>query len=147
MKTVPANDLVAFVDILREQLDPTHDADMVNLQSNIAMVQSMAVKGDDQGRRITKHAKKDNQAVRDQREFRGNYPLKAPDKRRCYVVNNGDEFLVSDDTLKTIGIDIDRLLEQVARLQVDDDGDDLEEAGGDCVELPQRSAVRAATMK
>ncbi|RHY99539.1 hypothetical protein DYB31_016428 [Aphanomyces astaci] len=54
-------------------------------------------------------------------------PVKVPGKRRCYVVNDGDEFLVSDDTLKTIGIDIDRLLEQVARLQVDDDGDDLEE--------------------
>ncbi|RLO03216.1 hypothetical protein DYB28_013152, partial [Aphanomyces astaci] len=63
------------------------------------------------------------------------------------MVNDGDEFLVSDDTLKTIGIDIYRLLEQVARLQVDEDGDDLEEVGGDCVELPQRSAVRAATMK
>ncbi|RHY14338.1 hypothetical protein DYB36_009730 [Aphanomyces astaci] len=71
--------------------------------------------------------------------------FKAPDKRRCYVVNNGDEFLVSDDTLKTIGIDIDRLPEQVARLQVDDDGDDLEEVGGDCVELPQRSAVTVTT--
>ncbi|RHZ14398.1 hypothetical protein DYB31_015226, partial [Aphanomyces astaci] len=74
-------------------------------------------------------------------------PVKVPGKRRCYVVNDGDEFLVSDDTLKTIRIDIDRLLEQVARLQVDEDGDDLEEVGGDCVELPQRSAVRAATMK
>ncbi|RLO05949.1 hypothetical protein DYB28_003929, partial [Aphanomyces astaci] len=47
-------------------------------------------------------------------------PVKVPGKRRCYVVNDGDEFLVSDDTLKTIGIDIDRL-------QVDEDGDDLEE--------------------
>ncbi|RHZ14397.1 hypothetical protein DYB26_015324, partial [Aphanomyces astaci] len=62
-------------------------------------------------------------------------PVKVPGKRRCYVVNDGDEFLVSDDTLKTIGIDIDRLLEQVARLQVDDDGDDLEEVGGDYLEL------------
>ncbi|RHZ38183.1 hypothetical protein DYB26_012939, partial [Aphanomyces astaci] len=58
-------------------------------------------------------------------------PVKVPCKRRCYVVNDGDECLVSDDTLKTIGIDIDRLLEQVARLEVDDDGDDLEEVGGD----------------
>ncbi|RHY83431.1 hypothetical protein DYB26_015346 [Aphanomyces astaci] len=49
-------------------------------------------------------------------------------------VNDGDKFLVSDDTLKTIGIDIDRLLEQVACLQVDEDGDDLEEVGGDCME-------------
>ncbi|RQM30249.1 hypothetical protein B5M09_013234 [Aphanomyces astaci] len=74
-------------------------------------------------------------------------PVKVPGKRRCYVVNDGDEFLVSDDTLKTIGIDIDRLLEQVAHLQVDEDGDDLEEVGGDCMNLPQRSTVRAATMK
>ncbi|KAF0762855.1 hypothetical protein AaE_003259 [Aphanomyces astaci] len=32
-------------------------------------------------------------------------PVKVPGKRRCYVVNDGDEFLVSDDTLKNIGID------------------------------------------
>ncbi|RHZ21104.1 hypothetical protein DYB26_014853, partial [Aphanomyces astaci] len=197
MKTVPANDLVALTDILREQLDRTHDADMVNQQRN-SYGSKRGREEDDQGRRITKHAKKANQAVRDQRELRGNYPrppggyfkpersaavwspstqkrtgdppatkygpqanscprhddrhtaagpAKVPGKRRCYVVNDGDEFLVSDDTLKTIGIDIDRLLEQVARLQVDEDGDDLEEVGGDCVELPQRSAVRAATMK
>ncbi|RLO00109.1 hypothetical protein DYB28_008300, partial [Aphanomyces astaci] len=221
MKTVPANDLVAFADILREQLDRTHDADMVNQQRN-SYGSKRGREVDDQGRRITKHAKKTNQAVRDQRTLRGKYPLrwcgprqrksergthqpqstdrkrtrvqdtttamsklcvmkhtldlhpagmtvaccvlsvrsqdtwpgstaagpvKVPDKRRCYVVNDGDEFLVSDGTLKTIGIDIDRLLEQVARLQVDEDGDDLEEVGGDCVELPQRSAVRAATMK
>ncbi|RHY05041.1 hypothetical protein DYB30_010580 [Aphanomyces astaci] len=66
-------------------------------------------------------------------------------KRRIYMIQNGDEFLVSDDTLKTIGIDTDRLLEQVARLQVDNDGNELEEVGGDCVEL--RSAVRAASLK
>ncbi|ETV70710.1 hypothetical protein H257_13808 [Aphanomyces astaci] len=322
IKTVPANDLVAFADILREQPDRTHDADMDNQQRN-SYGSKRGREEDDQGRRITKHAKKANKAVRDQRELRGNYPrppggyikpersaavwspstqkqsgdppateygpqansrprhddrhvqavrdearpefapgrddrgmlcfvcqqpghmarecpikkdgdsgdtswkkgknavkrFKArerkanmqakrmkkppppskeddgrwvrlnsvlevpycpdtgadqnivpqamvdelqvlqpqlqvvklaapfvPGKRRCYVVNDGDEF-VSDDTLKTIGIDIDRLLEQVARLQVDEDGDDLEEVGGDCVELPQRSAVRAATMK
>ncbi|ETV71543.1 hypothetical protein H257_13207 [Aphanomyces astaci] len=74
-------------------------------------------------------------------------PVKVPGKRRCYVVNDGDEFLVSDDTLKTIGIDIDHLLEQVGRLQWDEDSDDQEEVCGYCVESPQRSAVRAATMK
>ncbi|ETV83520.1 hypothetical protein H257_04234 [Aphanomyces astaci] len=67
-------------------------------------------------------------------------PVKEPGKRRYYVVDEGDEFLVSNDTLNTIGIDM-------ARLQVDDDGDDLEVVGGDCVELPQRSAVRAASLK
>ncbi|RHY85008.1 hypothetical protein DYB35_014020, partial [Aphanomyces astaci] len=56
-------------------------------------------------------------------------PVKIPGKRRCYVVAEGDEFLASDDTLKAIGIDIDRLLEQVATLQLEDDGDDLEEDG------------------
>ncbi|RQM19122.1 hypothetical protein B5M09_014057 [Aphanomyces astaci] len=45
-------------------------------------------------------------------------PVKIPGKRRCYVVAEGDEFLASDDTLKAIGIDIDRLLEQVATLQL-----------------------------
>ncbi|ETV69573.1 hypothetical protein H257_14705 [Aphanomyces astaci] len=323
MKTVPANDLVAFADILREQLDRTHDAYMVNQQWN-SYGSKRGREEDDQGRRIMKHAKKANQAVRDQRELRGNYPrppggyikpersaavwspstqkrtgvppatkygpqansrprhddryaqavrdearprfapgrddrgilcfvcqqpghmarecpnkkdgdsgdtswkkgknavkrfktrerkanmqakrmkkppppskeddgrwvrlnsmlevpycpdtgadqnivpqamvdelqplqpqlqvvqlaapftasgpVKVAGKRHCYVVNDGDEFLVSDDTIKTIGIDIDRL-------QVDEDGDNLEEVGGDCVELPQRSAVRAATMK
>ncbi|RHY07701.1 hypothetical protein DYB36_005890 [Aphanomyces astaci] len=34
VKTVPANDLVAFADILREQLNRIHDADMVNQQRN-----------------------------------------------------------------------------------------------------------------
>ncbi|ETV86426.1 hypothetical protein H257_01623 [Aphanomyces astaci] len=73
MKTVPANDLVAFADILREQLDRTHDADMVNQQRN-SYGSKRDLEEDDQGRRITKHAKKANQAVRDQRELRENYP-------------------------------------------------------------------------
>ncbi|RLO08459.1 hypothetical protein DYB28_005967 [Aphanomyces astaci] len=46
-------------------------------------------------------------------------PVEVPGKRRCYVVNDGDEILVSYDTLKTIGIDIDRLLELVALLKPD----------------------------
>ncbi|RLO13493.1 hypothetical protein DYB28_012871, partial [Aphanomyces astaci] len=73
MKTMPANDLVAFANILREQLDRTHDADMVNQQRN-SYGSKRGREEDDQGRRITKHAKKANQAVRDQRELRGNYP-------------------------------------------------------------------------
>ncbi|RHZ11697.1 hypothetical protein DYB37_011247 [Aphanomyces astaci] len=71
-------------------------------------------------------------------------PVKVPGKRRSYVVNDGVEFLT---TPSRPWFDIDRLLEQVARLQVDEDGDDLEEVGGDRMELPQRLAVRAATMK
>ncbi|RLO13962.1 hypothetical protein DYB28_003386 [Aphanomyces astaci] len=73
MNTASANDLVAFADILREQLDRTHDADVVN-QQKTAMVQNVAVRKTTKGHRITKHGKKANQAVRDQREFRGNYP-------------------------------------------------------------------------
>ncbi|ETV65036.1 hypothetical protein H257_18160 [Aphanomyces astaci] len=72
-------------------------------------------------------------------------PVEVPGKRRCYVVNDGDEILVSYDTLKTIGIDIDRLLELVARLQRDDDGDNLDEVGGDCMEF--RSAAGATSLK
>ncbi|RHY79388.1 hypothetical protein DYB31_008509, partial [Aphanomyces astaci] len=125
MKTVLANDLVAFADILREQLHRTHDADMVNQHRN-SYGSNRGRDEDDQGHRITKHAKNANQTVRDQREMpfeASSYvdltltmqtaagPVKVPGKRRCYVVNDRDEFLVSDDTLKTIGIDIDRLLE------------------------------------
>ncbi|RHZ29082.1 hypothetical protein DYB31_010472 [Aphanomyces astaci] len=73
IKTVSANDLVAFADILREQLNRTHDADMVKQQRN-NYSSKRDREEDDQERRITKHANKANQAVRDQREFLGNYP-------------------------------------------------------------------------
>ncbi|RHZ22820.1 hypothetical protein DYB37_013980 [Aphanomyces astaci] len=216
MKSVPANDLVVFVDILSEPLDRTHDADMVNQQRN-RYGSKRGREEDDQGRRITKKPTKlfgpngNSEEItqvhrvdisswkkaqrcgpRRPRSERGAHqpqkcwkfhtfqtpaqttsngrrtsqpqlqvvklampfvgtacnkmpfeassyvdltltmetaagPVKVPGKRRCYVVNDGDECLVSDDTLKTIGIDIDRLLEQVARLEVDDDGGDLEE--------------------
>ncbi|RHZ26297.1 hypothetical protein DYB37_013268, partial [Aphanomyces astaci] len=151
MKTVPANDLVAFADILREQLNRTHDADMVKQQRN-SYSSKRDREEDDQERRITKHANKANQAVRDQREFLGNYPhdrwtsqgaRQAPllcGQRWIRIPRLGRH-------PKTIGIDIDRLLKQVVRLQVDEDGDGLEEVGGDCKELPQRSAVRVASMK
>ncbi|RHZ39665.1 hypothetical protein DYB31_012579 [Aphanomyces astaci] len=48
------------------------------------------------------------QALQAQLQVTAAGPVKVPCKRRCYVVNDGDECLVSDDTLKTIGIDIDR---------------------------------------
>ncbi|RLO01715.1 hypothetical protein DYB28_004202, partial [Aphanomyces astaci] len=73
LRTASANDLVAFADILREQLNRTHDADMVKQQRN-SYSSKRDREEDDQERRITKHAKKANQAVRDQREFLGNYP-------------------------------------------------------------------------
>ncbi|RHY84466.1 hypothetical protein DYB26_004483 [Aphanomyces astaci] len=64
MKTVLANDLVAFGDILHDQFDRTHDADMINQQRN-SYGSKCGREEDDHGRRITKHAKKSNQAVRD----------------------------------------------------------------------------------
>ncbi|RHY21609.1 hypothetical protein DYB32_009763 [Aphanomyces invadans] len=36
-------------------------------------------------------------------------PVKVPGKRRCYIVDDGDKFLCSHDTLKLIGIDIDHV--------------------------------------
>ena len=51
--------------------------------------------------------------------------VKIPGRRICYLVEEGDEFLASHDALKSIGLDIDRLLEQVAVQQREADGDDL----------------------
>ncbi|RHY17363.1 hypothetical protein DYB36_009703 [Aphanomyces astaci] len=59
----------------------------------------------------------------------------------------GDEFLAFDDTLKAIGIDIDRLLEQVATLQLKDDEDDLEEDGDALKEQSHRSTRRIKASK
>ncbi|KAF0717189.1 hypothetical protein As57867_002446, partial [Aphanomyces stellatus] len=52
-------------------------------------------------------------------------PVKVPGAVECHVTQDGDEFLVSDGTLKQIGIDISRLLEQVAEKQRLDEGDDI----------------------
>ncbi|KAF0712996.1 Aste57867_4570 [Aphanomyces stellatus] len=51
--------------------------------------------------------------------------VQVPGKRVCYIVEEGDEFLASEDTLKAVGIDIDRILEQIAIHQLEE-GDDLE---------------------
>ncbi|CAK4419327.1 unnamed protein product [Aphanomyces euteiches] len=51
--------------------------------------------------------------------------VKIPGRRVCYIVEEGDEFLASHETLKSIGLDIDRWLEQVAIQQREADGDDL----------------------
>ncbi|KAH9125338.1 hypothetical protein AeMF1_004021, partial [Aphanomyces euteiches] len=51
--------------------------------------------------------------------------VKIPGRRVCYIVEEGDEFLASHETLKSIGLDIDRWLEQVAIQQREVDGDDL----------------------
>ncbi|KAF0688156.1 Aste57867_20207 [Aphanomyces stellatus] len=50
--------------------------------------------------------------------------VKVPGKQVCYVVDHGDEFIVSHDTLRKVGIDINRILEQVA-IRQSDEGDDL----------------------
>ncbi|RHZ37981.1 hypothetical protein DYB31_013563, partial [Aphanomyces astaci] len=71
-------------------------------------------------------------------------PVKILGKWRCYVVAEGEEFLASDDTLKAIGIDIDR---QVATLQLEDDEDDLEEVGDALKEQSHRSTLRIKASK
>ncbi|RHY21261.1 hypothetical protein DYB36_014332, partial [Aphanomyces astaci] len=123
MKTVPANDLTW------------------SSNKGTAMVQSVAVKKTIKDAALLSMQRKPTKLY----ETSGNSeeithahrtaagPVEVPGKRRCYVVNDGDEILVSYDTLKTIAIDIDRLLELVARLQRDDDGDNLDEVGGDCM--------------
>ncbi|RHZ03166.1 hypothetical protein DYB37_013406 [Aphanomyces astaci] len=52
----------------------------------------------------------------------------------------------SGDTLKVIGIDFDGLLEQAATLQLDDDGDDLEEGGDALKEQSHRSKASKAKL-
>ncbi|KAH9117116.1 hypothetical protein AeMF1_009017 [Aphanomyces euteiches] len=51
--------------------------------------------------------------------------VNVPGRRICYIVDEGDEFLASHETLKSIGLDIDRWLEKVAKQQREADGDDL----------------------
>ncbi|RLO13788.1 hypothetical protein DYB28_003644, partial [Aphanomyces astaci] len=104
MKTVPANDLVAFADILREQLDRTHDADMVNQQRN-NYGSKRGREEDDQGRRITKHAKKANQAVRDQREFVKLRDILVEQQGRPALASAADLALVPTTPLARTGTD------------------------------------------
>jgi hypothetical protein len=52
-------------------------------------------------------------------------PVQVPQPSICYITGQGNEFLVSEGTLKSIGIDMNRLLEQVAERQRLDEGDDL----------------------
>ncbi|EQC24740.1 hypothetical protein SDRG_17367 [Saprolegnia diclina VS20] len=67
-------------------------------------------------------------------------PVNIPGAQTCYVVDDGEEFLLSNATLKSIGIDIDRLLEQLAARQFDDDGHDLATDDDDdaCARVPPR---------
>ncbi|CAK4646398.1 unnamed protein product, partial [Aphanomyces euteiches] len=52
--------------------------------------------------------------------------VRVPGRRKCYVVEEGDELLVSDQTLRLVGINIDRLLAETAQCMTNED-DDLEE--------------------
>ncbi|OQR88675.1 hypothetical protein ACHHYP_06696 [Achlya hypogyna] len=56
-------------------------------------------------------------------------PVNVPGMQPCYVVEEGDEFLISNEVLVKLGIDLERLLEQVALGQLSrsevESGDDL----------------------
>ncbi|CAK4686536.1 unnamed protein product, partial [Aphanomyces euteiches] len=51
--------------------------------------------------------------------------VRVPGKRKCYIVAEGDELLVSDQTLRLVGINIDRLLAETAQRMANEE-DDLE---------------------
>ncbi|KAG9414785.1 hypothetical protein AC1031_008200 [Aphanomyces cochlioides] len=50
-----------------------------------------------------------------------------PGMQSCYVINSCDDFIISRGALESIGIDMNRLLEQVAEHQSLEDGDDVGE--------------------
>ncbi|KAH9087826.1 hypothetical protein LEN26_019792, partial [Aphanomyces euteiches] len=50
-----------------------------------------------------------------------------PGLQSCYVINSCDDFIISRGALESIGIDMNRLLEQVAEHQSLEDGDDVGE--------------------
>ncbi|KAH9090618.1 hypothetical protein Ae201684P_014414 [Aphanomyces euteiches] len=51
-----------------------------------------------------------------------------PGLQSCYVINSSDDFIISRGALESIGIDMNRLLEQVAEHQSLEDGDDVGES-------------------
>ncbi|RHY89617.1 hypothetical protein DYB37_011188 [Aphanomyces astaci] len=57
--------------------------------------------------------------------------VKLPGKQLFYVVDDNDELIVRKYALKSIGLDIDRLLEQVAVRQIHEDGDNIGDPGAD----------------
>ncbi|KAH9132521.1 hypothetical protein AeRB84_021094, partial [Aphanomyces euteiches] len=52
--------------------------------------------------------------------------VRVPGKRKCYIVAEGDELLISDQTLRLVGINIDRILAETAQRMACEE-DDLEE--------------------
>lgn len=65
-----------------------------------------------------------------------------PGWHSCYVVDGGDEFILSQQILHLLGIDVERQLEQLAA-QPWDDGDDLEPVDHDVLEPPLVARVLA----
>ncbi|ETV77207.1 hypothetical protein H257_09094 [Aphanomyces astaci] len=57
--------------------------------------------------------------------------VKLPGKQLFYVVDNNDELIVRKYALISIGLDMDRLLEQVAVRQIHEDGDNIGDPGAD----------------
>ncbi|KAH9109211.1 hypothetical protein AeMF1_015689 [Aphanomyces euteiches] len=68
--------------------------------------------------------------------------VRVPGRRKCYVVEEGDELLVSDQTLRLVGINIDRLLAETAQCMTNED-DDLEEIDLEPPRLRRRVGDRA----
>ncbi|KAF0735538.1 hypothetical protein Ae201684P_022451 [Aphanomyces euteiches] len=70
--------------------------------------------------------------------------VRVPGRRKCYVVEEGDELLVSDQTLRLVGINIDRLL--TAQRMANED-DDLEEIDLEPPRLRRRYVVYMRTAR
>ncbi|RHY60060.1 hypothetical protein DYB38_013966, partial [Aphanomyces astaci] len=61
----------------------------------------------------------------------GRWTVKLPGKQLFYVVDDNYELIVSKYALMSIGLDMDRLLEQAAVRQIHEDGDDIGDPGAD----------------
>ncbi|KAH9121504.1 hypothetical protein AeMF1_006817, partial [Aphanomyces euteiches] len=72
--------------------------------------------------------------------------VRVPGKRKCYIVAEGDELLVSDQTLRLVGINIDRLLAETAQRMANEE-DDLEAVDFENPRLRRRSIVLLRTAR
>ncbi|KAH9121928.1 hypothetical protein AeMF1_006559, partial [Aphanomyces euteiches] len=72
--------------------------------------------------------------------------VRVPGKRKCYIVAEGDELLISDQTLRLVGINIDRILAETAQRMACEEGD-LEETESECPRLRRRSIVMLRTTR
>ncbi|KAH9103019.1 hypothetical protein AeMF1_020533, partial [Aphanomyces euteiches] len=72
--------------------------------------------------------------------------VRVPGKRKCYIVAEGDELLISDQTLRLVGINIDRILAETAERMACEE-DDLEETESECPRLRRRSIVMLRTTR